>query len=375
MSHVASLKLHHFRSYAEARLENLASGFVILCGPNGAGKTNILEAVSLLAPGRGLRGAKMLEIQAHDGATPWAISAELETPYGRVQMGTGLDPKTERRALRLNGEAVRGQSVLADYFACVWLTPQMDRLLMDSASQRRKFLDRLVFAADPSHAGRVTRYESAMAQRAKLLRDGRSEPVWLTGLEGQMAEAGVAIAAARREVVSRLQAALNAAPEDDFPRAAIAAAGVIETLLQQAPALEVEEMFAYQLRESRSRDAHTGGAATGVHKSDFAVRYAAKNMPADQCSTGEQKALLIGVILAHARLIAAERGRPPVLLLDEIAAHLDEGRREALYAHLAEIGGQVWLTGTEAELFTPVAKEAQMFEVCGGVIADLKQAA
>jgi DNA replication and repair protein RecF len=375
MSHIASLKLHQFRSYAQARLETLAPGFVVLCGPNGAGKTNILEAVSLLAPGRGLRGAKMLEIQAQGAAAPWAVSAEIETAYGRVQIGTGLDPKTERRLVRLNGEAQRGQARLADYFACVWLTPQMDRLLMDSASQRRKFLDRLVFAADPSHAGRVSRYENAMAQRARLLREGRSEPVWLTGLEAQMAEAGVAIAAARREVVSRLQSALMAAPEDDFPRALIAAAGTIETLLQQAPALEVEELFAYQLKESRPRDALTGGAATGVHKSDFAVRYAAKNMPADQCSTGEQKALLISIVLAHARLIAAERGRAPVLLLDEIAAHLEEGRRAALYAHLESIGGQVWLTGTEEALFAPLAHDAQMFEVSGGVVAGLRQAA
>ncbi len=366
MSYLSTLNLHNFRCYADAALGDLSTGLIVLHGPNGAGKTNVLEAVSLLSPGRGLRGAKNIEIQCQSQPKAWAVACTLQTSYGPVKLGTGMDAQTEKRLIRINGENARGQNALAEHVACVWLTPQMDRLFLDSASHRRRFLDRLVFAFDPGHSGRVTRYENAMRQRSKLLQEG-GDASWITGLEAQMAETGTAIAAARLDFVERLQKACEKSQEDQktdhFPLARLAAKGTIEELLQKSSALEAEDLFKYQLKQSRPRDAVSGGAATGPHKSDLAVIYAAKNMPADQCSTGEQKALLIGIILAHAKLINAERGAPPILLLDEVAAHLDESRRAALYDLLMDLGGQVWLTGTDENLFTAVQDTAQFFEV------------
>lgn len=335
----------------------------MLYGPNGAGKTNVLEAISLLSPGRGIRGAKIREIQSCYRPDPWAVAAIVETAYGSVKIGTGLAPNTDKRAIRINGENASGQSALAEYLACIWLTPQMDRLFLDSSRERRKFLDRLVFAFDPGHAGRVTRYENAMRQRSKLLHESQNEGAWLESLEAQMAETGVAIAAARLDFAQRLQSAEQCYRNEHFPRAAIDVQGTIENLLQETSALEVEQLFSYQLAESRGVDRLTGGAATGPHKSDLAVRYREKDMPADQCSTGEQKALLIGLILAHATLIKAERGTPPLLLLDEVAAHLDDERRAALYHLLETLGAQIWLTGTDKSLFDAISDQGRFFEV------------
>lgn len=363
MSYLSSLKLHNFRCYEQARLDDLSSGLIVLSGANGAGKTNVLEAVSFLSPGKGLRGAKALEVQRQNSPQAWAVSAAVETRFGDVQIGTGLDAQTEKRIVRIQGRDAKTQSALSEYMSCVWLTPQMDGLFIDSSRERRKFLDRLVFAFDPGHSGRTTRYENAMAQRSKLLREGMGNDSWLSGLEAQMAETGIAIAAARLDFAQRLQSACERSEDEFFPRADLNVTGTIEELLKRAPALEVEEMFGYQLQQSRANDAIHGGASTGPHKSDLQVRYAAKNMAADQCSTGEQKALLIGLVLAHARLIAAERGAPPILLLDEVAAHLDEQRRAALYDLLIALGGQVWLTGTDHNLFTAIEGRAQFFGV------------
>lgn len=363
MSYISSLKLHNFRCYESAALDGLSSGLIVLYGPNGAGKTNVLEAVSMLSPGRGLRTAKNIEMQRQAGQKAWAISASIENQGTVVQIGTGIDPAGEKRLVRIQGAPAKSQSALADYVACVWLTPQMDRLFLDSSGHRRRFLDRLVFAFDPGHAGRVSRYENAMAQRSKLLREGKADNAWLEALEAQIAETGIAIAAARTEFTQRLQRACNAASTDHFPRANLKVTGSIEELLRNVPAVEIEDMFRYQLRASRERDAITGGAATGPHKSDLSVVYAEKDMPADQCSTGEQKALLIGIILAHAHLIKAERGAAPVMLLDEVAAHLDEDRRAALYEILQAAGGQVWLTGTDESLFAPILRSARFYEV------------
>lgn len=362
MSYLRSLNLTNFRCYGAARLDDLSSGLIVLHGANGAGKTNVLEAVSLLSPGRGLRGAKVMEIQSQNHGEAWAVAGELATDYGPIKLGTGLDIETEKRVIRVNGQNVRGQNALAEHISCVWLTPQMDRLFLDSASHRRRFLDRLVFAFDPGHSGRVTRYENAMRQRSRVLGDG-GDMAWVEGLEAQMAETGCAIAAARLDFVERLQAACEALDHQYFPLARLSARGSVEEVLGKASALEAEEIFAAQLRESRARDAVTGGAANGPHKSDLNVVYAEKNMAADQCSTGEQKALLIGIILAHAALIKAERGATPILLLDEVAAHLDEDRRAALYDLLRALGGQVWLTGTDTNLFTAIEGKAQFFEV------------
>ena len=346
----------------------LKAGLIVLTGDNGAGKTNVLEALSLISPGKGLRGARMMDIQSHNAGEPWAVATIIETRFGPVQIGTGLEAVSEKRVVRINGETMRGQNALSEHLACVWLTPQMDRLFLDSSRERRRFLDRLVFGFDPGHSGRVTRYENAMAQRSKLLREQKHEPAWLDSLEGQMAESGVAIAAARLDFAERLQAACDQDQNPCFPKARLSAQGTLDQLLKNAPALEVEALFQYQLKESRGVDMLTGGAATGPHKSDLQVWMADKNMPADQCSTGEQKALLIGLILAHARLIAAERGVPPLLLLDEVVAHLDEGRRAALFQVLTDLGGQVWLTGTDQSLFSGITKQPQFFSVKAGQI-------
>ncbi len=360
---LSSLKLSSFRCYDVQSIDDLSDGLIVLSGANGAGKTNVLEAISLLSPSRGLRGAKAGEIQKNNNDAPWAVSGLVQTKYEQVRLGTGLDPNTEKRVVRINGQNAKGQNALGEYLACVWLTPQMDRLFMDSARERRKFLDRLIFAFDSGHAGRVTRYENALSQRSKLLRDGMHENSWLSGLEQQMAETGIAIAAARLDFVQKLQTACDRADHTHFPLAQISAFGMLETNLAIRPALEVEDEFKASLIETRARDALTGGAKEGPHKSDLIVRYAAKSMAADQCSTGEQKALLIGIILAHATLIKAEKDRPPIILLDEVAAHLDETRRSALYDILGEIGAQTWLTGTDKNLFDAIQDKAQFFEV------------
>lgn len=375
MGFISAIQLSHFRSYESVQVADLARGPVVLCGPNGAGKTNVLEAVSLLTPGRGMRGAKMAEMQRRDSGPmqSWAVSAVAETSYGPARIGVGRDALSDKRVVRINGQAAKSQALLGEYLSCVWLTPQMDRLFIDGPGSRRRFLDRLVFAFDPAHAGRVTRYENAMSQRAKILKEHEApDERWLAGLEAGMAETGVAIAAARLDFMQRLQPACDRATADEnnlFPRARLSVRGTIEELLTHAPAVEVEDMFRYQLRRTREQDGQVGGSATGPHKSDMHTVFAAKDMPADQCSTGEQKALLIGIILAHARLIAAERGAPPILLLDEVAAHLDERRRAGLYDILLAAGGQVWLTGTDFMLFDALRARGQFFGVRDGVIA------
>ncbi|MGQ0527691.1 MAG: DNA replication/repair protein RecF [Alphaproteobacteria bacterium] len=368
MPFISTLKLHNFRCYRGETLTGLPPGLIVLHGPNGAGKTNVLEALSLLSPGRGLRGARAPEMQCRDDGSAWAVAAEVETGHGSVLIGTGLDPKTEKRIVRVQGEKVKSQSALSEHMCCVWLTPQMDRLFLDSAGERRRFLDRLIFSSDPGHAGRIKRYENAMAQRSRLLKEGRqkekrADHTWLLTLEAQMAETGVAISAARLDFCQRLQMACVAAETENFPLARLHVGGTLETLLMNAPAVEAEDLFKYQLQESREKDSSSGGAATGAHKSDMVVYYASKNMKADQCSTGEQKALLIGIVLAHAQMMKSEKGAVPVLLLDEIAAHLDENRRAVLYGILQDLRGQVWLTGTDENLFSSITNSTQFFHV------------
>ncbi len=384
MSYLTQLTLQNFRCYDSVRLEGLSSGLIVLCGPNGAGKTNILEAVSILSPGRGIRSAKATDMQrlpplippasggeATEGSkggryTPWGVSSKITVDQGEVIIGTGLNPENERRIIRINGVTAKSQMALSDYISCLWLTPQMDRLFLEGSSARRRFLDKLIFTFDAGHSGRVTRYENAMRQRSKLLQEDKSEPSWIASLEAQMAETGIAIAAARLDFSARLQRVCDQtdkAEEAYFPRVRLRVTGTIEELLQSSPAVEVEKMFAYQLEQSRTRDALVGGAATGPHKSDLNVKYASKNMPADQCSTGEQKALLISLVLAHGRLMMAERGMPPILLLDEIAAHLDEDRRDALFERLQNLGGQVWMSGTDPVLFNSIKNSAQFFDI------------
>lgn len=380
MVYLKSLQLSSFRNYSSSNLSDIPSGPVVLCGANGAGKTNVLEAISFLSPGRGLRTAKISEVQNRETettVTPWSVSALIESPCGPVRIGTGRDGMDDKRMIRINGEAARGgQAAMTEYLSVIWLTPQMDRIFADAATGRRKFLDRMVFALDPGHSGRTTRYENAMRQRSKLLQVGNTDPAWLDGLEATMAETGVAIAAARQDFIRRLQQAVDRTPADiqaHFPRAVMGLRGTVEELVRRVPALEVEEMLRYQLRASRSQDSDVGGAATGPHKGDLLVQYDAKKMPADQCSTGEQKALLVGMVLAHARMIGAERGAPPVLLLDEVAAHLDEGRRSTLYRILLDLKVQVFMTGTDLALFSPLQREGHFLSVASGQISPARQ--
>lgn len=344
-------------------MNDISAGFIVLHGPNGAGKTNILEAISLLTPGRGLRRARMADIQCVHNRAPWAVSAKVQMGYTEVPVGTGIDPRTEKRTVRINGETAKNQNALSEYLSCVWLTPQMDRLFLEGSTERRRFLDRLIAAFDRAHLGRLTRYQNALRQRSKLLKEEKNEPVWLDGLENQMAETGMAIAAARLDFVERLQTVSASHEHPLFPHTRLRVHGTLESDLVNTPALELEDGFKAVLKESRSVDMLTGGAAVGPHKSDFVVQYAAKNMPAAQCSTGEQKALLTGIILAHARLIRAEKHQPPVLLLDEVSAHLDDKRRSALYQILTDIGTQTWLTGTGKNLFESLSETAQFFHV------------
>ncbi|HYE50985.1 MAG TPA: DNA replication/repair protein RecF [Azospirillaceae bacterium] len=367
---VRRLTVTRFRSYAQARLE-LDRRPVVLTGPNGAGKTNLLEAVSFLAPGRGLRRAKLSEVERlQPPGTPWegpgwAVAALVDGPRGHVEIGTGRDPAadgTERRLVRIDGQAARGQIALAEHVAVVWLTPQMDRLFLEGASGRRRFLDRLVFGFDPGHAGRLGRYENALRERARLLRDGGGDRAWLSALEDQMVTTGIAVAAARRELVARLGEACRRGV-GPFPAPGLAVTGAVEAWLADRPAVEAEEAFRRALADGRRQDADAGGATTGPHRSDLAVTYLAKDMPAELGSTGEQKALLIAIVLANARLMAAETGTPPLLLLDEVAAHLDSGRRTALFEEILAVGSQAWMTGTDASVFAELGGAAQPFRV------------
>lgn len=367
---VVRLDLTRFRNYREARLE-IAGRVVVLTGPNGAGKTNLLEAVSFLAPGRGLRRARLTDIDHRsegdvDESHPWAVSARLVTPHGAVAVGTGRHggDGSDRRVVRIDGEAAKSQVALGRLFNVVWLTPQMDRLFIEGASARRRFLDRLVFGFDPDHAGRLTAYEGAQKERARLLQEGAGDASWLAVLEETMAREGAALAAARRDVARRLdEAASGARSEMPFPRPILSLDGGAEDWLASCSTDYGEARLRDELRGARRLDAQTGTTTIGPHRTDFVVRHGVHATLAAECSTGEQKALLVSIVLAHARLQAELRGVAPVLLLDEVAAHLDRSRRDALYEVLSGLGSQVWMTGTDPELFAPLEGHAQFVPV------------
>ena len=353
---VTRLALTDFRSYADTVIE-AAPGLIVLTGENGAGKTNILEAISLLAPGRGLRGATLAEMAHSDGPGGFAVAARLA---GGAEIGTGtLAVTPDRRQIRING-ATASANAMAEWLSLLWLTPAMDRLFGEAASGRRRFLDRLVLALEPAHATHSARYEAAMRARNKLLGgDAPPDPAWLDALEAAMAEHGQAIWAARSGCIEALSDRLACQPEGPFARAALRIDGGGWSNLRQA------------LREGRGRDAAAGRTLVGPHRGDLHVTHVAKQQPAERCSTGEQKALLLSIVLAHADLVAVARGMRPILLLDEIAAHLDPGRRAALFTRLGDAGGQVWMTGTEAALFADAPARTQRLAVADGTLRPL----
>ncbi len=371
-TYVSALKLSRFRNYESLSLA-LDGRTVVLTGANGAGKTNLLEAMSFLSPGRGLRRAALEEVAKRPGDGSWAIAVSVETASGTAEIGTGIavsmDGPEKRRTIRVNKVTARGSDALLEHLRVVWLTPSMDGLFTGPASERRRFLDRAVLAIDKAHGTRVNAFERAMRGRNRLLAENRRDHGWFNAIEAEMAELAVAIAAARREWVS-LATALIARSDaaSPFPAAEIALEGTIEHQLDGHTASAVEDLYRMDLAGDRPRDAHAGRTLAGPHLSDLRVRHGPKQAAAETCSTGEQKALLIGLVLAQARLAAELTGETPVILLDEIAAHLDELRREALFRVLDDIGAQTFMTGTDADVFAPLGERAQHLVVEDGKV-------
>lgn len=364
---LSSLSLTGFRNYSSQKLA-LSSDPVVLFGDNGSGKTNLLEAISFLTPGRGLRRATFDAVARTQGDGTWAIAAKVLSGDDEVSIGTGwqLVPGSDerKRVTRIDGETVASTENLTDYLRILWLTPAMDGLFTGSAGDRRRYLDRMVLAVDPSHGRRVNAFEKAMRGRNKLLESDRPDPAWLSAQEAQMAELGVAIAAVRVDLVARFaHSMIEIGEAGAFPSALLALEGRLEAALGEGSAIDAEDAYRERLETSRYRDRAAGRTLEGPHRSDLLVTHAGKAMPASLCSTGEQKALLLGLTLAHARLVSDYVDKVPVLLLDEVAAHLDASRRAALVDELQRLGGQSWLTGTDRALFTALDGRAQFFEV------------
>jgi DNA replication and repair protein RecF len=369
---IRRLALTNFRSYRAASLDT-EHDLVVLAGANGAGKTNLIEAISLLTPGRGLRRATYDEVAFSEGDGSWAVSTGIEGMLGLATLGTGIEPpageETARsRLCRIDREPVGSAAAFADHLRVVWLTPAMDQLFMGPASERRRFLDRLVLAVDAEHTSRVSALERSLRSRNRLLEEPRPDQHWLDAIEHETAELAVAVAAGRSETVQRLQAALARRQDETFPSAEIALDGWMEKLLSSHPAVEIEERYRTVLKDNRPRDASAGRTLDGPHLTDLSVAYAPKNIPAADASTGEQKALLIGLVLAHSGLLAEMTGFAPVLLLDEVVAHLDPGRRAALYDALGRLGAQVFMTGADPAAFADVAAQADVFTVTPGAV-------
>ena len=371
---IERLQLTEFRNYASLVL-SLDGRHVVLTGENGAGKTNLLEAVSFLAPGRGMRRASYDAVTRHGAETGFAVAALLEGRNGPVRLGTGYLPGAEdedgareagARRVRIDGTNARTADELSDHLRVAWLSPASDGLFTGAAGDRRRFLDRLVLALDPAHRRRTNDYERAMRQRNRLLAERPLEDRWFDGLEWQMAELGVAIASARVELVGLLAAMVERTEDGPFPRALLTLEGDAEALIGTAPSVDIEERLRLMLAQSRARDRVAGRTTVGPHTGDLVVAHAAKSMPAALCSTGEQKALLVGIVLAHARLVGEATGMPPVLLLDEIAAHLDSRRRAGLFDIIEGIAGQAFMTGTDRTLFEALGERAQFLRVEDG---------
>ncbi|MCA6124017.1 DNA replication/repair protein RecF [Bradyrhizobium sp. WSM 1704] len=369
-SRIHRLSLTHFRNYRAATLQ-VAGDMVVLVGPNGAGKTNCLEAISFLSPGRGLRRATLEDIADNQGNGSWAVAAEVEGALGLATLGTGIDAPTGEggttRRCRIDREPVGSATAFGDHLRIVWLTPAMDGLFMGAASERRRFFDRLVLAIDSEHSSRVSALERSLRSRNRMLEVRNYDDHWCDAIERETAELAVAVAASRGQTAARLAVMLRErGAASAFPSAEIALDGWMENALLQEPATAVEDRYREILRASRPRDAAAGRTLDGPHLTDLQVVYAPKNMPARDASTGEQKALLIGLVLAHATMVAEMTGIVPLLLLDEVVAHLDPGRRKALFDELAKLGAQVWMTGADPAAFADIGPTGEIFDVESG---------
>jgi DNA replication and repair protein RecF len=371
---ISRLTLTNFRSYHAASL-SAGRGPIVLVGPNGAGKTNLIETISFLSPGRGLRRATLEEVAFQEGDGSWAVAAEVDGALGLATLGTGHEPPGrngpgEGRKCRVDREPVASAVAFADHLAVVWLTPAMDSLFSGPASERRRFLDRLTLAIDAGHNTRVNALERSLRSRNRLLESPNPDTQWLDAVEHETAEIAIAVAAARAQTVGRLSDALAVARDEGapFPSAGIALDGWIEDALPAVPAVELEDRYRAVLKANRARDAAAGRTLDGPHLSDLIVTHRAKGIAAADASTGEQKALLIRLVLAHAGLIADISGFAPVLLLDEVVAHLDPERRRALYDWIERLDAQVWMTGADPAAFTDIAGRAEVFEVSPGRI-------
>lgn len=377
---ITRLILTDFRNYDSLRVETDARP-VVLTGLNGSGKTNLLEAISFLTPGRGLRRARLGDAANKKGGGQWAVAADVRSPHGTTTLGTGLTVSpsengnketTDRRSVKIDGKMKNSSAALANQLRVNWLTPQMDRLFQEGASGRRRFLDRLTFGFDPAHGKRTAVFEKVMRERNRLLKQGHYDKHWIASLERTLTESGVAIAAARQEAVDRLNAAMTfngtGYVSSAFPKAGLNVSGTVEDWLQNMPALAAEDTYRERLESSRHIDEKAGSTTLGPHRSDLGVRHKDKDLPADLCSTGEQKALLISIVLADARLQAGQQGQAPVLLLDEITAHLDQTRRQALFDEIEQMKAQAWMTGTDYSLFAELGDRAQYLTVDNGTV-------
>jgi DNA replication and repair protein RecF len=378
-SRIARLILQDFRTYASLDL-SVSRPLVALVGENGAGKTNVLEAISLFMPGRGLRRAELAEMARKEGPGSFAVSVTLDAPYGEHRLGTGLEPQSETarasRVCRIDGMAASSPTAFAEYLRIVWLTPDLDALFRGPAGDRRRFLDRLVLAVDAEHGTRVNALERALRSRNRVLEENPDDRLWLDALEREVAELAIAVAAARRETVERLASLILETREEDspFPFATMGLEGDLDTLVATLPAVDAEDRYRAILRESRPRDRAAGRTLVGPQASDLLVRHGPKDIPANTASTGEQKALLIGLVLAHAQLVASMSGIAPFVLLDEVAAHLDPRRRAGLFAALESLSGQVWMTGADPSLFAELHGRADVLQVSPGVIEPITRA-
>ena len=371
-SRIHRLTLTHFRNYRVASLETRGD-IVVLVGPNGAGKTNCIEAISFLSPGRGLRRANLEDVADNQGDGSWAVSAEVEGALGLATLGTGIDAPTADSAVsrrcRIDREPVASATAFGDHLRMVWLTPAMDGLFLGPASERRRFFDRLVLAIDSEHSARVSALDRSLRSRNRLLEVRNYDDHWCDAIERETAELAVAVAAMRGQTAAKLAAMLRTRGEASaFPSAGIALDGWMENALMSESATSVEDRYRQTLRENRARDAIAGRTLDGPHLTDLQVLYASKNMPARDASTGEQKALLIGLVLAHAGLVADMTGITPLLLLDEVVAHLDPRRRAALFEELAKLGAQVWMTGADPLAFADIGASGEIFDVDAGRI-------